>query len=88
VPVTGGRSIATDRKIFPAPVVGWIEGTVPNPEGDRQTLARFVVNQDTGGAIRGPGRVDLFIGSGNTSGEIAGRMQDSGRLYLLLPRSS
>jgi membrane-bound lytic murein transglycosylase A len=87
VPVTAGRSIATDRGLFPAPVVAWIEGTIPDVEGAREPFARFAVNQDTGGAIQGPGRVDLFIGAGETAGEIAGRMQDEGRLYLLLPRS-
>lgn len=88
VPVTAGRSIATDRRLFPAPAVGWIEGTMPETDGSRREVSRFVVNLDTGGAIRGPGRVDLFIGAGAEAGEIAGRMQDEGRFYLLLPRSS
>jgi membrane-bound lytic murein transglycosylase A len=87
VPVTAGRSIATDRGLFQAPVVAWIEGTIPDAGGAREPFARFAVNQDTGGAIKGPGRVDLFIGAGDAAGEIAGRMQDEGRLYLLLPRS-
>jgi membrane-bound lytic murein transglycosylase A len=87
VPVTAGRSIATDRAIFPAPAVAWIQATIPDPTGGRRTIRRFVINQDTGGAIRGPGRVDLFVGAGESAGEVAGRMQDSGSLYLLLPRS-
>jgi len=40
--------------------------------------------QDTGGAIKGPGRVDLFCGTGLQAGEFAGRMKDPGRLYLLV----
>jgi membrane-bound lytic murein transglycosylase A len=87
VAVTAGRSIATDRRLFPAPVVAWIEGTMPGPDGEQQRFSRFVVNQDTGGSIRGPGRVDLFIGAGDEAAEIAGRMNNPGRLYLFLPSS-
>jgi membrane-bound lytic murein transglycosylase A len=87
VPVTAGRSIATDRRLFPAPVMAWIEGSMPAPDGGQQEFSRFAVNQDTGGSIRGPGRVDLFIGAGDDAAGIAGRMQDLGRLYLFLPSS-
>jgi membrane-bound lytic murein transglycosylase A len=87
VPVTAGRSIATDRRLFPAPVMAWIEGSMPAPDGGQQESSRFAVNQDTGGSIRGPGRVDLFIGAGDDAAGIAGRMQDLGRLYLFLPSS-
>ena len=87
VPVTVGRSIATDRRLFPAPVIAWIEGTMPGPDGTQQRFSRFVLNQDTGGSIRGPGRVDLFIGGGDEAAEIAGRMNNPGRLYLFLPSS-
>jgi membrane-bound lytic murein transglycosylase A len=87
VPLTAGRSIATDRRLFPAPVVAWIEGGMPAPDGGDGPFARFALNQDTGGSIRGPGRVDVFIGAGDDAGEIAGRMKHPGRFYLLLPRS-
>lgn len=87
VPVTAGRSIATDRRLFPAPVLAWIEGTMPGPRGEELHFSRFAVNQDTGGSIRGPGRVDLFIGAGDEAAEIAGRMNNLGRLYLILPSS-
>jgi membrane-bound lytic murein transglycosylase A len=87
VPLTAGRSIATDRRLFPAPVVAWIEGGMPGPDGEEVPFARFALNQDTGGSIRGPGRVDVFIGAGAEAGEIAGRMKHPGRFYLLLPRS-
>lgn len=86
VPVTAGRSIATDRRLFPAPVMAWIEGTMPSDDGGEVEFARFSVNQDTGGAIRGPGRVDLFVGAGDEAAAIAGRMKNDGRFYLLLPR--
>lgn len=87
VPVTAGRSIATDRRLFPAPVIAWIEGTMPEPGGAQRRFSRFAVNQDTGGSIRGPGRVDLFIGAGDEAAEIAGRMNNQGRFYLFLPSS-
>ncbi|MBD3855056.1 MAG: MltA domain-containing protein [Acidobacteria bacterium] len=87
LPVTSGRSIATDRRLFPAPVMAWIEGTMPGPGGEQTRFSRFVLNQDTGGSIRGPGRVDLFIGAGEEAAGIAGRMNNLGRLYLFLPSS-
>ncbi|MCK5376398.1 MAG: MltA domain-containing protein [Acidobacteria bacterium] len=86
LPVTAGRSIATDRRLFPAPVVVYIEGALPLPGGGERRFARFALNQDTGGSIRGPGRVDLFLGAGDEAAEVAGRMQHSGRLYVLLPK--
>jgi membrane-bound lytic murein transglycosylase A len=86
LPVTAGRSIATDRRLFPAPVVAYIEGTMPSLTGEDVRFARFAVNQDTGGAIRGPGRVDIFFGAGDQAGELAGRTKHLGRLYFLLPR--
>jgi len=87
LPVTSGRSIATDRRLFPAPVLAWIEGTMPGPRGEQLRFSRFALNQDTGGSIRGPGRVDLFIGAGEEAAGIAGRMNNLGRLYLFLPSS-
>jgi membrane-bound lytic murein transglycosylase A len=88
LPVTAGRSIATDRKLFPGPAVAWVTGTMPSIHGGEETFARFVLNQDTGGSIKGPDRVDLFVGTGGEAAEIAGRMQHLGRFYLLLPISS
>lgn len=85
-PVTGGRSIATDRELFPAPVMAWINAMAPSLDGGEKPVARFVLNQDTGGSIRGPGRVDLFFGQGDEAGEIAGRTKHLGELYFLLPK--
>ncbi len=86
VPLTAGRSIATDRRIFPGLAVCFIQGQTPAPHGGVAPLVRLVLNQDTGGAIRGPGRVDLFYGSGPQAGELAGRMKHEGRLFFLAPR--
>jgi len=85
-PVTGGRSIATDRRIFPAPVLAWVKAVVPTLDGGEAQISRFVLNQDTGGSIRGPGRVDLFFGQGDEAGELAGRTKHLGELYFLLPK--
>jgi membrane-bound lytic murein transglycosylase A len=87
LPVAAGRSIATDRGLFPGPAVAWVTGTMPAIGGGEETFSRFVLNQDTGGSIKGPDRVDLFVGTGDEAAEIAGRMQHLGRLYLFLPIS-
>ncbi len=85
-PVTGGRSIATDRGLFPAPVMAWIDAVIPATENAEVPVSRFVLNQDTGGSIRGPGRVDLFFGQGDLAGDLAGRTKHLGELYFLLPK--
>lgn len=86
VPLTAGRSIATDRRIFPGLAVGFIQGQTPTPDGRVAPFMRLVLNQDTGGAIRGPGRLDLFYGTGALAGELAGRMKYEGRLFFLAPK--
>jgi membrane-bound lytic murein transglycosylase A len=85
-PVTGGRSVATDRRVFPGLAVAYIKGTRPADGGEDIRLTRFALNQDTGGAIRGPGRLDLFFGSGPEAGRLAGRMKHLGELYFFAPK--
>ena len=85
-PVNGGRAIATDRRFFTAPAMAYIETEIPDFDDQVRPAARFVVNLDTGGAIRGAGRVDLFFGTGDEAGRRAGRMKYDGRLYFLLPK--
>jgi membrane-bound lytic murein transglycosylase A len=91
-PLTPARSVATDARLFPRGALAFIETDVPQraPDGAvrRVPLARFVVNQDTGGAIRGAGRVDVFWGRGETAALAAGLMREPGRLYFLVPRST
>jgi membrane-bound lytic murein transglycosylase A len=84
-PLTAGRSVATDRRIFPGLALGFISGSMPAPGGGVREFSRFVFNQDTGGAIRGPGRLDLFFGSGPRAGALAGRMKNPGRLFFFFP---
>ncbi len=91
VALTPGRSIATDTKFFPKGALAFIETQKPvienNAVKEWVPFTRFVVNQDTGGAIRGPGRVDLFWGQGSDAGLSAGYMQEEGRLYFLLRKN-
>jgi membrane-bound lytic murein transglycosylase A len=88
VPLTPGRSIATDAKLFPKGALAFIETTKPALENgavkEWLPFSRFVLNQDTGGAIRGAGRVDLFWGQGSEAELSAGYMQQEGKLYFLL----
>lgn len=89
VEVTPQRSIATDKQYFPACAIAYIETSKPLVDGDGNITEwtrarRFVLNQDTGGAIKGPGRVDLFQGSGSYAELAAGHMKHSGSLYFLV----
>ena len=88
VPLLAGRSLAVDRKFLPLGAPLWLVAEAPDsdPSKPDQTLRRLMVTQDTGGAIRGPVRGDVFWGTGRDAGEIAGRMKHQGRYWLLLPR--
>jgi membrane-bound lytic murein transglycosylase A len=91
VPVTAFRSIATDRYLFPKGALCYVETQLPVfADRDKITGWRaysgFVLNQDTGGAICGPGRVDLFMGYGKKSKLMAGHMKKSGTFYFLIKK--
>jgi membrane-bound lytic murein transglycosylase A len=91
VPVTAFRSIATDGYLFPKGAICYVETQLPVfADRDKMTGWRaysgFVLNQDTGGAIRGPGRVDLFMGYGKKSKLMAGHMKQSGTFYFLIKK--
>jgi membrane-bound lytic murein transglycosylase A len=91
-PLTPDRSIATDYRLFPKGALALISTEKPVIGEDGKvrewtTFTRFVLNQDTGGAIRGPGRVDLFWGRGKDAELAAGYMQQEGKLYFLLRKS-
>jgi membrane-bound lytic murein transglycosylase A len=91
-PLTPGRSVATDARLFPPAGLAFIETERPERASDGSVrwtpLRRFVLNQDTGGAIRGAGRVDFFWGRGDAAAFAAGLMRQPGRLYFLVPRAS
>ncbi|MCS6877151.1 MAG: MltA domain-containing protein [Geminicoccaceae bacterium] len=83
-PLTPQRSLAVDRRFLPLGALLWLDTEAPFPDGAR-SLRRLVVAQDTGGAIRGPVRGDLFWGSGPEAEHLAGHMKSPGRLWLLVP---
>ena len=84
VPLTAMRSLAVDRLLhtFHSPV--WVDTTLP----DGTPFRRLTIAQDTGSAIVGPARGDIFFGSGVEAGEIAGRMRAGGRFVLLMPKGT
>ncbi|MBX7138636.1 MAG: MltA domain-containing protein [Oligoflexia bacterium] len=92
LPATAGRTIATDHRLFPKGALGLLEFDKPVLEAgsDRQLgtqrVSRLVLDQDTGGAITGPGRVDLFWGRGEEAKRYAGIIKGRGRLYYLVPK--
>ncbi|MBF2050911.1 MAG: murein transglycosylase A [Elainella sp. C42_A2020_010] len=89
VPVTAGRSIATDKSLMPPGALALIYTQLPESQAEDAPLpvSRYVLDQDTGGAIRGAGRVDLFVGTGTAAGEQAGQINHTGQLYYLLLKS-
>ncbi|MGZ9033783.1 MAG: murein transglycosylase A [Rhodospirillales bacterium] len=82
--LTPGRSLAVDPAFIALGVPLWLESEEPPT---KVPLRRLVVAQDTGGAIKGPVRGDLFWGSGAAPGERAGAMKAEGRYYLLIPKT-
>lgn len=84
VPLTAGRSLAVDRRHLPLGALLWLDTTLPGQD-EPAPLRRLVVAQDVGGAITGVVRGDLFVGTGDEAGEVAGRMRQSGRLWILVP---
>jgi membrane-bound lytic murein transglycosylase A len=90
VVLTPGRSVATDYKLFPGGALAWVASRKPVIRDGQivrwERFGRFVMNQDTGGVIRGPGRVDFFWGSGPEAELAAGSMCESGKLYFLVSK--
>ena len=77
--ITTLRSVAIDPDFTPLGAPVWIEKDGAEP------LRRLMVAQDTGGAIKGPQRADIFYGTGDAAGEQAGTIKDAGRMIVLLP---
>ncbi len=91
VPLTAGRAIATDKRLFGTGTLAWI--SYPRARFDaRGAIAgwepggRFVLDQDTGGAITGPGRVDMYMGGGEDAARRAATLHGGGRVWFMLPR--
>jgi membrane-bound lytic murein transglycosylase A len=83
VPLTAERSIAIDLKAMPLGAPVFLSTTKPLSS---QSLQKLVMAQDTGKAIVGGVRADYYWGSGDSAGELAGRMKQDGKMWLLLPR--
>lgn len=85
------RSIATDKSLYPAGGLVFVEGKKPvlnerNEVVEWAKFSRFFVDQDTGNSIKGPGRVDLYFGIGEQAGAMAGRYVVRNRMFYLLKR--
>jgi membrane-bound lytic murein transglycosylase A len=92
-PVTGGRSIAVDHAVFPSGALAYVDTQAPEFTGANSpsgwpAYKRFVLAQDAGGAIKGPGRVDIYFGYGDDAGKKAGWMKRDGRLYFLAAKDA
>jgi membrane-bound lytic murein transglycosylase A len=90
-PVTPDRSIATDPNYFPEGALAFIRLRKPIFDSEekikeRVNFSRFVLSQDRGSAIEGPGRVDIFCGFGTKAEYTAGTLKEKGELYLLLKK--
>ena len=84
VPVTAQRSIATDKTLFPRGSVCFVDAELPGAfDGEHIRMQQFMMDQDTGGAIRTAGRTDLYMGIGPEAEAIAGRINSPGQLYYL-----
>jgi len=89
LPLTGWRSIAMDNALVPMGAIAYMRTTMPDVDAEgvllgRKEDSRFVFCQDTGGAIKGPGRVDFYAGNGKKSRTFAFKLWDPGVLYLLI----
>ena len=89
VPLTPGRSIAVDRQLIPLGAPIWLQASRPDADvaGPDRLLRRLVLAQDTGGAIKGGVRGDVFWGHGEDAASIAGRMKHPGSWFILLPNA-
>ncbi len=89
--LTAGRSIATDPRFHPRGALAFLVSEKPVYDSCGQILrwerfGRWVLNQDAGGAIKGPGRIDLFCGTGEAAERIAGPMKQQGELYYVIKK--
>lgn len=90
-PLTPGRSVALDREFFPPGIPAFLLSRKPKFNDSDEIIGwskmqRLVFNQDSGSAIRGPGRLDLFLGYGARARATAGILKGQGRLYFLLKK--
>lgn len=85
IPLVGQRAVAVDAGFVPLGSLIYLSTTYP---ASSQPLQRLMFAQDTGAAIRGAARTDFYWGSGDQAGEMAGRMKQSGQMWVLWPRQA
>jgi membrane-bound lytic murein transglycosylase A len=85
LPLTPRRSIAIDRSVWPYGLPFFVDANVPWDQSEPTPMQRLVVGQDTGTAIVGPARADLYFGDGAEAGRLAGSVRHYGRMFVLLP---
>lgn len=88
VALTSGRSMAVDPAYVPYGLPIYVDTTRPAPRkpGETVIFRRLMVAQDTGSAIKGPVRGDVFFGAGSVAADSAGRMNSTGRWWILVPK--
>ena len=87
VPLMPERSLAVDKNIIPFGMPLWLETSVENREGEKESYNRLMIPQDTGSAIKGGVRGDIFFGHGERAEELASYTSEKGKYYILLPKS-
>jgi membrane-bound lytic murein transglycosylase A len=88
VPLTPGRSIAVDKSLHVYGTPFFIEGELPiESEASKTPFRRLMIAQDTGSAIVGPARADLYFGAGAEAGKVSGRLRHNMRFVMLVPKS-
>jgi membrane-bound lytic murein transglycosylase A len=88
VPLTPGRSIAVDKSLHVYGTPFFIEGELPiESEQSKTPFHRLMIAQDTGSAIVGPARADLYFGAGADAGKVSGRLRHNARFVILVPKS-
>jgi membrane-bound lytic murein transglycosylase A len=90
IPVTPEASLAVDPRFhaFGTPI--YVATTVPDPDGSKpdRDFRKLLIAQDTGGAIKGPARGDIFFGAGKVAEAIAGRLNAHGQIFVLVPKAA
>jgi len=88
VPLTPGRSIAVDKSLHVYGTPFFISGELPiQSERSKTPFQRLMIAQDTGSAIIGPARADLYFGAGSDAGKVSGRLRHNMRFVMLVPKS-
>jgi membrane-bound lytic murein transglycosylase A len=86
IPLSSGRSLAVDTAYHAIGTPIYVSAPTLEPWATGESFARLMIAQDVGSAIRGPERGDIYFGSGDEAGRLAGTTKHAGRFFVLLPR--